>query len=52
MPTTSQTRTEETTSTMQDAVRNWDLDGSSAMAVMAFPFTSRRLPRASKRTGA
>ena len=45
MPTTSQTLKEEQTRSIKDAVRNWDLDSESALSVVAFPFTSRRLPR-------
>ena len=45
MPTTTPNPTAESTHSMQDAVRAWDLDANSALAVVAFPFTSRRLPR-------
>jgi len=51
MPTTSQTRSEDSSRSIQDSVRNWDLD-TNALAVVAFPFTSRRIPRSSKRAEA
>ena len=45
MPTTAQPCTTPEARTIEDAKRAWDLQDGDAFAVMAFPFTCRRLPR-------
>lgn len=32
----------------EESVRNWDLDDRAALVAVAFPFTSRHIPRASR----
>ena len=46
MPTTT-TPTQDRDA-MQDAVRNWHAADRGDLSIVAFPFTSRRLPRQSQ----